>query len=475
MSPKSALIVLSTIIVIWNRPLKTAIYLASNDLRIGDNLALAAAADYDRLVIVYCVDTVLISTNRYGISSLGYQRFQFLKDSLLDFSDACAELGQVVYITIGNTVEQMRRLIAETQAEALITARPSGLYERNALYEISQRFAHLSMIYVDNHTLFKSADGEWLHSGLPRQYTAFRKIAENHKVDPPIETPKKLPEPLALDLNFVSIANIDIFRTLEKSVLQHAKKPEATIATPFKGGETFARKHIENYFNSAAPSSYKETRNALTGWETSSKWSCWLTHGCLSARQLWHAISLYEAKQDPNESTHWLRVELLWREYFQWLARQIGKQLFSFKGLSKKAPLTSFYAERYKRWCAGNTPYPLVNACMLELKATGYMSNRGRQIVASCLVNEYQIDWRYGAAWFEHHLIDYDVASNWGNWQYIAGVGVDPRGGRHFDIGKQSKQYDPEEQYVRYWLGDAFVENTPAMGDSVDAADWPIG
>ena len=112
---------------------------------------------------------------------------------------------------------------------------------------------------------------------------------------------------------------------------------------------------------------------------------------------------------------------------------------------------------------------------MLELKATGYMSNRGRQIVASCLVNEYQIDWRYGAAWFEHHLIDYDVASNWGNWQYIAGVGVDPRGGRHFDIGKQSKQYDPEEQYVRYWLGDAFVENTPAMGDSVDAADWPIG
>lgn len=77
-------------------------------------------------------------------------------------------------------------------------------------------------------------------------------------------------------------------------------------------------------------------------------------------------------------------------------------------------------------WCKGNTPYPLVNACMRELLATGYLSNRGRQIVASCLINELKLDWRYGAAWFQQQLIDYDTAVNWGNWQYIAGVGADP-------------------------------------------------
>jgi deoxyribodipyrimidine photo-lyase len=90
---------------------------------------------------------------------------------------------------------------------------------------------------------------------------------------------------------------------------------------------------------------------------------------------------------------------------------------------------------------------------MRQLVATGWMSNRGRQIAASCLIHEYGIDWRYGAAFFEKHLIDYDVASNYGNWQYIAGVGADPRGGRVFNIEKQTAQYDPEGVFTAKWDG----------------------
>jgi deoxyribodipyrimidine photo-lyase len=96
-------------------------------------------------------------------------------------------------------------------------------------------------------------------------------------------------------------------------------------------------------------------------------------------------------------------------------------------GIKRLSPLTSYYPERFQKWINGSTPYPLVNACMNELRETGDLSNRGRQIVASCLVNELGMDWRYGAAYFERVLIDYDVASNWGNWQYLAGVGADPR------------------------------------------------
>jgi deoxyribodipyrimidine photo-lyase len=107
---------------------------------------------------------------------------------------------------------------------------------------------------------------------------------------------------------------------------------------------------------------------------------------------------------------------------------------------------------------------------MKQLNSTGYMSNRGRQIVASCLVNELRLDWRFGAAYFEQQLLDYDVASNWGNWQYIAGVGMDPRGGRHFNIEKQTRQFDPEGAFIREWQG----ETTSTQLDSVDAADWPI-
>ena len=80
----------------------------------------------------------------------------------------------------------------------------------------------------------------------------------------------------------------------------------------------------------------------------------------------------------------------------------------------------------FAAWCAGNTGNAFVDAFMRQLAATGWMSNRGRQIVASYLINQLGVDWRYGAAWFEQQLIDYDCAANWGNWQYLAGVGTDP-------------------------------------------------
>jgi deoxyribodipyrimidine photo-lyase len=92
---------------------------------------------------------------------------------------------------------------------------------------------------------------------------------------------------------------------------------------------------------------------------------------------------------------------------------------------------------------------------MRELAATGWMSNRGRQNVASYLVHDLGLDWQMGAWWFEALLLDYDVASNWGNWQYAAGVGLDPRsqgsGQRRFNPAKQASQYDPDGTYVRLW------------------------
>jgi deoxyribodipyrimidine photo-lyase len=89
---------------------------------------------------------------------------------------------------------------------------------------------------------------------------------------------------------------------------------------------------------------------------------------------------------------------------------------------------------------------------MRELAATGFMSNRGRQNVASFLTKNLGIHWHMGAEWFESLLIDYDVCSNWGNWNYTAGVGNDARGFRFFNILKQSKDYDPQGEYVKHWL-----------------------
>ena len=217
-------------------------------------------------------------------------------------------------------------------------------------------------------------------------------------------------------------------------------------------------------------SSYKDTRNGLDGMDYSTKFSPWLANGSLSVRQLVHSLRNYERSVGANDSTYWIYFELLWREYYQFYAHRHGKRLFDLSGIKTSKPATSFYPERFQKWCHGNTPYPIVNACMKQLNSSGYMSNRGRQLVASCFVHELGLNWRYGAAYMEQQLIDHDVASNWGNWQYLAGVGADPRGHRRFDLIKQGQIYDPKGSFIKHWGGDQY----DAALDSVDAADWPI-
>ena len=216
--------------------------------------------------------------------------------------------------------------------------------------------------------------------------------------------------------------------------------------------------------------SYKQVRNAIDGWDNSCKLSPWLANGCLSVRQVMWVLSDYEKNKTANESTYWIYFELLWREYFQWYAHKNGSKLFSLSGIKSLSHLTCYYPERFQKWVNGSTPFPIVNACMNELRKTGYLSNRGRQIVASCFVNELAMDWRYGAAYFEQVLIDYDVASNWGNWQYLAGVGADTRDKRHFNLEKQTQQFDPKSRYIKQWNGETNLQEL----DSVDATDWPI-
>ncbi|MEC9313237.1 MAG: DASH family cryptochrome, partial [Pseudomonadota bacterium] len=306
---------------------------------------------------------------------------------------------------------------------------------------------------IPSHTLFRPEQLPFKLQNLPTSFSQFRKQVEEIDIDPPLVMPKSLP-PAIESLNAESEAVL--------------VKPRTTAA--FEGGEGAALAHLEDYFSGTDPAHYKEWRNELDGWHHSTKFSAWLANGSLSVRRLVQRLKRYEKQQTANESTYWIYFELLWREYFQWVALKLRHKLFSAGGVSSRQVRCCFYPERYQKWCHGNTPYPLVNALMKQLNETGYMSNRGRQIVASCFVNELQLDWRFGAAYFEQQLIDYDVAANWGNWQYIAGVGMDPRGGRHFNIEKQSRQYDPDGRFIRKWHG----EVTSPQLDSVDAADWPI-
>lgn len=156
-------------------------------------------------------------------------------------------------------------------------------------------------------------------------------------------------------------------------------------------------------------------------------------------------VNAWEVEHGSGESSYWIGFELLWREYFLRAAQLEGEALF---GDARLPPTNA----DFDAWREANTGVPFIDAAMLELSSTGWISNRARQNVASFLVKDLGVDWRLGAAWFEHCLIDYDVASNWGNWRYIAGVGRDPRQDRYFNVLKQAGHYDPKGLYVAHWL-----------------------
>jgi deoxyribodipyrimidine photo-lyase len=197
---------------------------------------------------------------------------------------------------------------------------------------------------------------------------------------------------------------------------------------------------------------YKQTRNGMLGADYSSKFSPWLAQGCLSPRYVHEEVRRYESGRVKNDSTYWLVFELLWRDFFRFIAAKHGDRLFRKSGLQGIAIPWREDREAFEAWRQGKTGYPLIDAGMRELAATGFLSNRGRQNVASFLTKNLGVDWRMGAEWFESLLIDYDVCSNWGNWNYTAGVGNDARGLRYFNTVKQSREYDPGGAYIRYWL-----------------------
>lgn len=442
---------------------RSALVWLQNDLRLHDNPTLVTAATQsERLTVVYIIDPEQFRPSRYQARPMGKPRWRFIQQALADVSAQLQQRKQRLVIRVGQPLQVMQQLLGTHNFDAVFSSEHPGWYERERWRLLSKRYPFIEWQKIHSQTLFSPTDLPFPMAELPAQFTQFRKQLERLAELPvaaPLPPPVELPPPVtAIDSDTVPAAIADY------------ATPDPYDQSVFQGGEAAAIAHVEQYFAGRFASSYKETRNALDDWFSSTKFSPWLAQGCLSPRWLYARLRRYEQEIEANESTYWIVFELLWREYFQWYGHQLGVQLFKFRGIKNHSPQTSFYPARLAQWCSGTTPYPIVNACMKQLNATGYMSNRGRQLVASCFVHELGLDWRYGAAYFEQQLVDYDVASNWGNWQYLAGVGADPRGHRQFNLSKQTEMYDPKLSFITRWQGSASSGDI----DQVDAADWPI-
>ncbi len=440
-----------------------------NDLRVSDNATLAKAANLSsngQLLLVYApslADTLnkKVSRQAYYYDTMGDARQRFLSESVAALDASLMQLGnRLLYLqnnlATADTLTQLSELVRQQHVTDICVSQTAD-YDQNQVYKHLQAQTPEVRWHVQTTaTLFDTLPLE----ELPKSFTAFRKkIESNYDLLQATEdivicsTPKSLPpmpETLQNSSEYFFAAP-----TLAESVFDESSFNELPQQlSDFKGGETNGLKHLESYFDSDAPSTYKATRNALDDWTHSTKFSAWLANGSLSVNMVLNRLRRYERDIIANDSTYWIWFELLWREYFYWYAAAHQQKLFWFKGIAQHSPSTQFNQKRLAQWQNGTTRYPIVNACMHQLKSTGYMSNRGRQLVASCFIHELGLDWRYGATYFEQHLIDYDVASNWGNWQYLAGVGADPRGCRQFNLSKQTQQYDPNSEFIRKWQGE---------------------
>ena len=271
-------------------------------------------------------------------------------------------------------------------------------------------------------------------------------------------------------------------------------------AHPFSGGSAAAHARVRHLIESGAMTRYKDTRNGLLGLDFSTKLSAWLALGSVTSRQIhWMMMEFEDGltdlgkdapgyRQGENKGTASIRFELLWRDYMRLCTRKFGSRLFLLDGFRQEknagwkfisSHLSQSSEKKNKggandedtrvtveRFLRGQTGIGLIDASQREVFLTGWTSNRARQNVASFLAKHLGIDWRIGAEWYEANLIDYDVSSNWGNWQYVAGVGNDPRGdARVFNPVKQALDYDPNGDYIRAW-----VPELRSIGETNEAA-----
>ncbi|MFY7803783.1 MAG: DASH family cryptochrome [Limnoraphis robusta] len=419
-----------------------------NDLRVHDHepLHLATKAQAE-IIPVYCFDPRQFGKTSFGFPKTGAFRAQFLIESITDLRQSLQQLGSDLIIRSDFPETVIPELVKQFKIDAVYYYREVTSEELAVETALEQALKPLGVALKScwGATLYDLDDLPFPVSRIPELFTQFRKqVEKNGTIYASFPTPKRLP----------SLPKIDIgeIPTLQVLGLEKPRFDERAVLK-FQGGETAGITRLKNYiWEEDCLKDYKETRNGMLGGNYSSKFSPWLAMGCLSPRFIYDQVQDYEEQRVKNDSTYWLVFELLWRDYFRFICLKHGNKIFRLSGLQGVPIPWKKDWERFERWQTGTTGFPLVDANMRELAATGFMSNRGRQNVASFLTKNLGINWKMGAEWFESVLIDYDVCSNWGNWNYTAGVGNDARGFRYFNIPKQAKDYDPNGDYVKHWL-----------------------
>lgn len=404
----------------------------TKDLRIHDNPMLKWANQNNCQALA----VFFVNSNKSKLA------FNFRLKCISEIQDKLSRTGVSSLIFDLSPTQVISKIVEQYQIDLVLTATTYNHRDLGTIQSLKNSIGSGKVKEFSSSTLFELAELPFSIENLPLVFTTFRKQIEKQcRVAPAIES------------SIENISGIELTQKSEYPNIAYSMASSIQDVFPFGllPGEDAGFIHLSDYFfKSKSVLHYKDTRNGMIEKYDSSKFSIYLSQGCLSVRQIALELKNFENQVQKNESTEWLMMELIWRDYFKFLSLKIKNLLFSVNGLkSNKKWLQDEKA--FANWCSGSTGIDFVDANMTELKLTGWMSNRGRQNVASYLAKHLNINWTWGAQYFENTLLDEDTESNWGNWLYVAGVGTDPRD-RIFNIDRQSQMYDPDKRYQNIWL-----------------------
>ena len=427
--------------------MKKSIYWFRKNLRLRDNPSLFNAInDNDEIIFIYIIDLQTYNPNGLDIHEIGDFRKKFIMESVLDLEKNLKSKKIHLHVFEGDKFKILEEIRSSHGIDTIYCSKEVGWYEEEDEKKLIDK--NFELIMSEDPHLIEERELPFNLDNLPLIFTPFRKkVEKNSKIRNEIrELPTIKKAIVSTDLKFLSKIEVN-------NIINHSN-----TAYPFEGGERNALERLKSYlWESHNIAKYKETRNGLIGTEYSSKFSAYLSTGSISPVTIYHEIKKFEREVKKNSSTYWLIFELMWREFFRYVTKKGKKNIFMINGINGNIFNRNFNSDidLFKKWCDGETGQEFIDANMVELNTTGFMSNRGRQNVASYLINELDLNWTWGAAYFESKLIDYDVASNWCNWMYMAGVGNNVRNWA-FNPTKQSDMYDKAGKFRSLWLNKKF-------------------